>query len=157
MKLRNSILLMITASMILAFSCACGNESGNSGKGSFSVESAFIQESGNHLMINAEYPVVKGVAGVEDLNTEIKESVENAAEEVRSAALELEGREGFTASLNSDYQYFNNKNIASIWINFDNYTGGAHGLYWIDSYTLNTDTGQIYTFPMLFIEDKGGV
>ena len=136
---------------------ACDGKVKESKPGTFSVESAYIREEGNHLKINAQYPILSGFPESEKLNTEIEGKVEAAADEVRNAALELEGREGFTAFLNSGYQYFNNKDLASIWINFDNYTGGAHGLYWIDSYTLNTETGQIYTFHQLFTDEKNGV
>ena len=129
----------------------------NPGSGTFSVESSYIQESGEHLNINAEYPILKGFPGADQLNAQIKEKVEAAAAEVRDASLALENREGFSATLNSSYQYFHNKDIASLWISWDNSTGGAHGLYWLDSYNFNTDTGDFYTFPELFQDGSGGV
>lgn len=135
----------------------CNDGASGSKADTFSVESSYIQESDEHLSINAEYPILKGFPGADQLNAEIKEKAEKAASEVRDAALELENREGFSAFLNSNYQYFHNKNIASLWINWDNYTGGAHGLYWMDSYTLNTDAGKLYTFPELFREGSDGL
>ncbi len=149
------MLLLITLILTFSLVVACTDKADYKGAGTFTVESAYIREEADHLMINAEYPVLKGFPGSEKLNIEIEEKVEKYADEVRSAAIELEGREGFIASLNSSYQYFYNKNLASLWINFDNYTGGAHGLYWMDSYTINTETGQVYTFPQVFAEGKG--
>ncbi|HAF59609.1 MAG TPA: hypothetical protein DCK81_00475 [Clostridiales bacterium UBA9856] len=143
-------------SIVIAGCSSCSGRMPGSKAGAFSIESSYIQESGEHLSINAEYPVLKGFPGADQLNAEIREKVEAAATEVRNAALELEGREGFVASLNSNYQYFHNKNLASLWMNWDNYTGGAHGLYWMDSYTFNTDTDEIYTFPGLFLEGADG-
>ncbi len=154
MKLHRWLLVLMIILIGVAGLLGCdGNQSG-SNTGTFSVESSYIQESGEHLSINAEYPILKGFPGADQLNAEIKEKAETAAAEVRNAALDLEGREGFSASLNSSYQYFHNKDIASLWMSWDNYTGGAHGLYWLDSYTFNTNTGQIYTFPELFQEDS---
>jgi hypothetical protein len=157
MKFLNYFIFILIALFLAANLGACEGKAKESKTGTFLVESAYIREEGNHLMINAEYPILSGFPQSEELNAEIEGRVEAAADEVRNAAQELEGREGFVAFLNSSYQYFNNKNIASIWINFDNYTGGAHGLYWINSYTLNTETGQIYTFPQLFADGKDGV
>lgn len=123
----------------------------------FSVESSYLQESGEHLSINAEYPVLKGFPGADVLNSEIKGKVLAAAEEVGNAADEMENRDGFSATLNSSYGYFNNDDLSSLWMLWDNYTGGAHGLYWIDSYNLNTSTGDIYFFPDIFQDAEMGI
>jgi hypothetical protein len=135
----------------------CNSNTLNHKGGTFKVESSYLQEDGNHLAINAEYPVLKGFPGAEAINSEIKSKVLAAAEDVRNAAKELEGREGFSASLNSSYGYFNNGDLASVWMLWDNYTGGAHGLYWIDSYNINTSTGDIYSFPDIFSDAEAGV
>ena len=157
MKLHRWLLVLMIILIGTTGLMGCNDNPSGSNTGTFSVESSYLQESGEHLNINAEYPILKGFPGADALNADIKEKVEAAAEEVRNAARELEGREGFSASLNSSYQYFHNKDIASLWINWDNYTGGAHGLYWLDSYTFNTNTGQIYTFPELFQDDSDGL
>lgn len=68
-----------------------------------------------------------------------------------------ENKMNFKATLNSDYQYSYNNDIASLWIYMDNFTGGAHGMYWLDSYTFNIDNGEIYSFKDLFIENSSGV
>ncbi len=148
-----TMLMLIGTALLLG----CSDNLPQSGRDDFSVESAYIQESGEHLTIDAEYPILKGFPKAEEVNMSIKETVEAAATDVRNAASSLENREGFSASLNSSYQYFHNNNIVSLWISWDNYTGGAHGLYWMDSYTFNTGTGEIYTFPELFNDASGGV
>lgn len=150
----SAMMLMLIGTALLL---GCGDNLPKSGGDNFSVESAYIQESGEHLSINAEYPILKGFPGADSLSAEIKKKVDVAANEVRNAAHEMENREGFSASLNSNYQYFHNKNTASLWMSLDNYTGGAHGLYWMDSYTFNTGTGETYTFPGLFNDASGGV
>ncbi|MFA5635289.1 MAG: DUF3298 domain-containing protein [Anaerovoracaceae bacterium] len=157
MRLHRCLFALMVIVMVITAFCGCNGITSGPEKSAFSVESSYIQENGEHLSINAEYPILKGFPGADQLNVEIREKVEAAAEEVRNAALDLENREGFSASLNSSYQYFHNKDIASLWMSWDNYTGGAHGLYWLDSYTLNTNTGQIYTFPELFQDDSDGL
>lgn len=157
MRLRKYALFLVILMMIFAGFSGCDKKPKKPGPGEFTVVSSYVQETGEHLNINAEYPMLKGFPGAAELNAEIKSKVDTAADEVRGAAKDLVGREGFSATLNSSYQYFFNEDLVSLWILWDNYTGGAHGLYWIDSYTFNTDTGQIYSFPELFQEGMGGV
>ncbi|GAB1476486.1 hypothetical protein MASR2M70_13200 [Bacillota bacterium] len=134
-----SVLVIVVIGLFGLWGCGGAGENGEGG--TFYVESAYIKESGDHLSINAEYPVVKGFPGAEQINSEIKGKVDAAAQEVKDAALDLVNREGFSATLNSGYGYFYNGDIASLWMDFDNYTGGAHGRYWLDSYTLNVRSG----------------
>lgn len=152
MKLHKNA-LPIAAIIILSLSLfACG---GNVGKNSFSIESAHINEEGEQLRIDAEYPVLKGLPSADEINSTIKGNIDDAAKDVREAAADLKGRPDFTASLGVSYQYFFNEDIISLCLNYDNYLGGAHGLYWMDCYTINVGSGQIYEFEDLFLEEEG--
>lgn len=155
MKLHKVTLCIITVIFLSTSLWGCAGNGYGPSKNSFSIESAHINEEDEHLEINVEYPVMKGFPSAEGLNSEIKEKIDAAIKEVRDAAKELEGREGFSAFLNSHYQYFHNDDIVSLWINFDNYLGGAHGMYWIDSYAFNIKSGEQYRFPDLFISQDG--
>lgn len=148
------LLILLTA---LGFS-ACGADSGTTGNGKLDIKSTFIQEEGEHLDIDVEIPKLSGFPNEKELNEKITSEMEAAVAEVKDAAAMMsEHGSNFSATLHSNYQYFNNGDIASVWINWDNYTGGAHGLYWINSYTFNTVTGELYSFPQLFKEGSQGL
>lgn len=135
----------------------CGDKA-NSATGGFGIEPTYIQESAEHLDIQVQLPVLSSFPGAEELNRIIKDKADALTAEVREAGTALEELESAAAAgLHSEYQYFRSGPIVSLWINWDNYTGGAHGLYWVDSYTFNTETGERYSFPGLFAEGKGGV
>ena len=134
----------------------CGEDSITTGK--LDIQSTFIQEEEEHLSINVEIPKLSGFPNAKELNQNITSKMEAAVAEVKDAAAMMsEQGSNFSATLHSNYQYFNNEDIASVWISWDNYTGGAHGLYWIDSYTFNTATGELYSFPQLFKEESRGL
>ena len=46
--------------IVIAGCSGCSGRMPGSKTGTFSVESSYIQESDEHLSINAEYPVLKG-------------------------------------------------------------------------------------------------
>lgn len=56
------------------------------------------------------------------------------------------------AGLHSNYLHSKNGDLVSLWMMVDNYTGGAHGLYWIEPYTFNILLGERYDFIGLFRE-----
>jgi hypothetical protein len=148
------MVLFLVLLIIFGFN-ACSGGTFMQKSNSFKVKPAYIQKSEKHLSIDAQYPILKGFTKAAELNAIIEDRLSAAVSEAESAAEGLEGREGFSASLNSNYQFFTNDQIVSLWINYDNFLGGAHGLYWIDSYTFNFDSGQIYNFPDLFLGNEG--
>ncbi|MDD4592140.1 MAG: DUF3298 domain-containing protein [Parabacteroides sp.] len=151
------LFLLLIFLTTLGFS-ACGVDSGTTGNGNLDIQSTFIQEEGEHLDIDVEIPKLSGFPNEKELNEKITSEMEAAVAEVKDAAAMMsEQGSNFSATLHSNYQYFNSEDIASVWISWDNYTGGAHGLYWIDSYTFNTATGELYSFPQLFKEGSRGL
>lgn len=52
--------------------------------------------------------------------------------------------------LDTNFDYSLSGNILSVRLNTFVYLGGAHGTYLIDSYNVNTETGEEYTFNALF-------
>lgn len=122
---------------------------------SFSIQHELSRESDDYLEINLDLPVVSGFEAAAKLNEEISTSVAAAKSEVKDAAdaLKAEGSQAI-AGLGSNFLYSKNGDIVSIWIMMNNYTGGAHGLYWLNTYTFNTKTNEIYTFDNLFKEGE---
>ncbi|NLY70698.1 MAG: DUF3298 and DUF4163 domain-containing protein, partial [Clostridiales bacterium] len=153
--MRKSILSIVLIISLAAF-CLVGCGDGSSSK--LKIKTEEITKSEDFLEIDMKIPSLSGFPGAEELNNAIDEKVRASIKEVEDAAAELErmNREGFKASLNANYQYFHNGDIVSLWIYMDNYTGGAHGMYWLDSYTFNVATGELYSFKDLFKEDSNG-
>lgn len=127
----------------------------------FEVTPKTIQEATKYLEIDVNSPEIKGVPGGDRLNETITSRLDAALADVRDAAKAIEETRteppNLMAGLHGDYSLFHNQDLASLWILMDNYTGGAHGMYWIDSYTFNPKTGEIYTLPDLFIDDPAGL
>lgn len=147
-------LRFLTVLMLVLVLAACGND-GKPVSSSFGIEGRSTEESGDHLEIDLSIPMLSGFDSAEAINGEIADSVAKARGDIEQAAAELaKDRSQMKAGLHSNYLYSKNGDIASLWIMFDNYTGGAHGLYWIEPYTFNTATSERYNFSDLFQEGK---
>ncbi len=143
---------------LLCITIAAGLCGACSSKDKFTVEPIHIQEKTDYVNIKIKLPLIFGFSKADELNQIIAKKTEESIKEIREAGLAMQeqGSE-FAAVLHSEYNYFHNDDIVSLWISWDNYTGGAHGLYWVDSYTFNTESGKIYDFPSLFSEESEGV
>jgi hypothetical protein len=120
---------------------------------SFAIEGSVTKESGEHLELVLNVPVLSGFDAAKTINEMIRKNTEKAKKEVEDAARYL-GEDGSTmkAGLTVGYLYSKSGNIVSLWLMYANYTGGAHGLYWVEPYTFNTTTNEIYRFTDLFRE-----
>lgn len=120
---------------------------------SFAIEGQRTQESTAFLEIDLNVPVLSGFDSAEAINKEITDSIEAARAEVEKAATDIEASElELKAGLHSDYRYSHHGDLVSLWLMVDNYTGGAHGLYWIEPYTFRISDGGRYDFMGLFRE-----
>lgn len=138
--------------LILSTLAGCGNDE-KPISSSFIIEGQSTEESTAHLEIDLSIPILSGFDAAEAINNEINESVAAARAEVEKAASVMEAEQSRQkAGLHTNYLYSKNGDIVSLWMMFDNYTGGAHGLYWIEPYTFNTATGERYHFSGLFRE-----
>ena len=139
------LLLIITLS-------GCG-DNGKPVSSSFAIEGQSTEESTEFLEIDLSIPVLSGFDSAEIINKEIGESIAAARAEVEDAASMMESDQSqLKAGLHTNYLYSKNGDLVSLWMMFDNYTGGAHGLYWIEPHTFNIATGEIYNFSGLFKE-----
>ncbi|WP_419822414.1 DUF3298 domain-containing protein [Anoxybacterium hadale] len=122
---------------------------------SFAIQGSTTKESGEHLELDLNVPVLSGFDAAKIIDGRIDKNIKKAKQEVEDAAKFL-GEDGSTmkAGLTVGYLYSKSENIVSLWVMYANYTGGAHGLYWVEPYTFNTTTNEIYRFTDLFREGR---
>lgn len=155
---RKKIQRFLAAMLLLAlsFGITSCSKAENNMKSNFSIQSEVTKESTDYLEINLDVPVVSGSESADVINDKISENIATARTQVEEAAagmLKGEGGQG-KAGLGSSFDYSQSGDMVSLWIRMNNYTGGAHGLYWLDTYTFNTATNEIYDFENIFQEGK---
>lgn len=148
------IVCCLAFAVIIVLSSGCSGPS-KPVSSSFSIESKAIQKSGPNLEINLSIPVLSGFDAAGTLNAEIQKRIDAAQKDTEEAAAVLERTPTETkAGLTSAYLYSRSENLVSLWIMLQNYSGGAHGLYWVEPYTFNPATGEIYHFSDLFRDGR---
>ena len=149
---RNSIITAVLAITLIFGFTGCFKKSVPVST-SFSVKDQVTQESTKNLELNLVVPVLSGFDAAGKINEQISESVGSAKTEVKDAASFMEKDQSqMKAGLEVSYLYWKSGNLVSLWIMMGNYTGGAHGLYWVEPYTFNTSANEIYRFSDLFRE-----
>ncbi len=127
-----------------------------------SVEARKIEKQEQDLSINIIYPYLSGFKAAEDINNSIQkrlissignigknqEYIKEFKEEQKKSGLDVSY---MSVSLESYFDYNTSGNLLSVLINSYDYTGGAHGMSYLESYTVNTETNEIYKdFNSLF-------
>ena len=137
--------------LLLPLTGCGGNETPVSS--SFAIEDQVTKVSTEVLEIDLNVPILSGFDSAADINKEISERITAGRAEVEAAASNMEADQAqMKAGLHSNYLYSKNGDLVSLWMMVDNYTGGAHGLYWIEPYTFNIFLGERYDFIGLFRE-----
>lgn len=123
----------------------------------FHIEALSLEdELEDFYIINASYPQIKGFPGSDDLSKTIEESIYSSIQYIFDDVEEYkaDGEVPYLgSSFYSDFGYFENENLVSLWVSSDLYMGGAHGMYWIDTYTFNSQNGTLYKFLDLFAHE----
>ena len=127
-----------------------------------SVEAKKIEKQEQDLDIKIIYPYLSGFKAAEDINNSIQKRIINSIGNIRNAQgyimdyKEEQKKSGLdvshlSVSLESYFDYNTSGNLISVLINSYDYTGGAHGMSYLESYTVNTETNEIYKdFNSLF-------
>ena len=146
------IISLILVTLILYSFAGCADK-GHPVSTSFSIKGETTEESTNSMELNLNIPVLSGFDAGEKINKEINNSVAAAKAEVEDAA-SLMGKDGsqLKVGLYVSYLYSKSDDIVSLIVMMENYLGGAHGLYWVEPYTFNPSTNEIYHFSDLFKE-----
>lgn len=147
-------LILVAALIITLFtfaSSAAGPEASTRAK----VEPGKIALNQADCTIRIIYPYFSGFASAAKLNDTIQNS--NTAEigYIKDSLEELKEYNDMekihiSYSLDSYFDYNKSGDVLSVIINSYYYTGGAHGMSYMESYTVNTKTNEIYTFSSLF-------
>lgn len=131
---------------------------------SFSVQHTVIKANEGILSINIAVPYFEGFKNSDEINRQIRNIVADFIGEIRAVSKSLEeykneliesGEEPFDweTTLLINYDYSRNGDILSVKLDVYSYLGGAHGMSYIYPFTINTKTGEIYTFKSLFKEN----
>jgi Copper amine oxidase N-terminal domain./Protein of unknown function (DUF3298). len=133
--------------------------------GDFSVKQEAIKFTEEQCDVNVVTPYFEGFKGAEILNRNIRNKVADSVgrantdtKYMKKLDEEISAKEGKTfvhkIALSTTYDYFKSGDILSLQFNTYYYSGGAHPTNWIDCYTLNTATGELYTLKSLFKENS---
>lgn len=122
----------------------------------FIVKHSVINDSDEFCDINVFTPYFEGFNGSNEINRQIKNMVTDAIGNVRAMGIELKEFERKT-TLDIDYDYSKYDELLSVQLITYIYSGGAHGSTQIDPITVNTLTGNIYTFKDLFKNEIEGI
>lgn len=131
-------------------------------KGSITVDARKIEKIEGDLSLKVIYPYFSGFNAASELNSTIQnrnissigyirsnEAIIKDIKEQQKKAGEPAGN--MSAFLESYFDYNTSGSILSVVIHSSEYTGGAHGMSYMESYTVNTGTNEIYkTFGSLF-------
>lgn len=131
---------------------------------SFSVEHTVINLNEELCNINVVAPYFEGFNNFDEVNRQIENLIANSIGDARATSKSLvklkcelieNGEEPFDweVELIVNYDYMRAGDILSLKLSTYYFSGGAHGMSYINPITVNTETGEIYTFKGLFKED----
>jgi hypothetical protein len=154
--------LIVAISMVFS---GCSPEllsklSGGKAVPQLTVDVNLTNKTEDKVFVQTAVPVFGGFDSAKILNSKIQDLVDQGVEEVREMQKELDKnpeRPPVLLFFQSFFDYSENGDILSVWNTFSNYTGGAHGLNWIRSFTVNRKTGEFYdTLGSIFQDEAEG-
>ena len=127
----------------------------------FTVKNSVIKSNEDHLSINIATPYFQGFKSADMVNALIRSLIVDSVGDARlNAKLNKQedeewikqGQESLIKDTTLDifYDYSMSCNILSVYLHTYYYSGGAHPINWINSITINTLTGEVYSFKDLF-------
>lgn len=145
-----AILLLFVLILIVS---GCEDSSAGAVQEEVAVETTAITQSDEFLGIHVEIPTFTGFSGSDSINQMISTSADLAVTEVTDVA-SMMAQQGMVGKATLDGSYlcysFPEDDLYSLWLTMANYTGGAHGMSWIESYTFSATSGKVLAFSDLF-------
>ncbi len=112
-------------------------------------------KKGIEVIESVYLPSFEGFKSAEVINSEIKKSADAGLLEVTEAAkTNSETQPGATYSFYARYSVNEGDKIISVPVQYSNFTGGAHGMTNVISYTALKDGEKLLTVDDLFVEGK---
>ncbi len=154
------LFIMIIASTLTLFPAVTGVSSvAADSEMTVKVETAKIEKVDGSCSIKIIYPVLSGFTSAKKINDILNNSNLDAIGYIRREQAYLDEyikdmpprEQNYPlASIDSLFDYNISGDILSFVTNTYWYTGGAHGMTTLESYTVNTKSGEIYSFNSLF-------
>ncbi len=127
----------------------------------FTVKNSVIKSNEEFLSIDVATPYFEGFKSADKVNGLIRGLIVDSIGDARLNAKDnKEANEEWVAkgeepiindtTLDTVYDYSINGNILSVYLQTYYYSGGAHPINWINSISINTLTGEVYSFNDLF-------
>ena len=156
-------LLCLTLLLVLG-GCSQKPNQSSQGKENFKIALISDQQDTDTLILDLQYPQIQGVPNAEELNVSIKKDLDSAVKDVKSIAEEYAAN---PEDWNLDTKislctrmtpYIDEKQgVASILMEYSNYTGGAHGTNWNKAYTFFQKDGKLCKAQDLFSDPQSGM
>ncbi len=166
-KITSSIIAILLAGSLL-LTAGCASQSTAVSKTSaaiaavaadpFGVQVKLTNQKEDNILIQTAIPEFSGFSSADELNSKISQLSKDGIARLKEDTKDL-GDSAGAGSLyySSFFDYSRNNDVLSVWITSGNYSGGAHGMSWINSFTVNTKTGTFYTdLGSLFQEPAAG-
>lgn len=122
------------------------------------INSGKINEETEAYIIEVDMPIITGFESKEfenSINKKLNDFISTYIEEVKTMALEIQ-EEGYLTSpyfLGTGYSVqVNNSDYLSLMINYNEYTGGAHGNYFSEAFTYDVKNEKVLSLNDLFLD-----
>lgn len=127
----------------------------------FTVKNSVIKSNEEYLSINVTTPYFEGFQSADKVNGLIRSLIVDSIGEARLNAKNnkqedekwvenVEEPIAHDTTLDTIYDYSKSGNILSVYLQTYYYSGGTHPINWINSISINTLTGEVYSFKSLF-------
>lgn len=157
---RLAAVFVVAAVLAACAGCAGAGvqKAAGSAGGTVSVKVDLTRKMEGKIRINTAVPRFSGFPAAEQLNAKIRKVSDDGIEGLKQSTKDLGDTAGSDSLFYQSYfDYSLNAGVLSVWINSDNYAGGAHGFRWIRSFTVNTKTGEFYSsLGSLFLKPEEG-
>lgn len=123
-----------------------------------SVKSEKINEETEAFITEVEMPIISGFedeAFEKRINEDLNESVSTFVETIKTYAIEIQEEGYLTSPYYAGISYsvqLENSNYLSLIIHFNEYTGGAHGNYYLESITYDLEEEKVLEISDVFID-----
>lgn len=123
-----------------------------------SIKHNNIKINQESLVVNVNYPYFEGYAGSDQLNEKIRSMIADSvgdaistADTIYNDSAEIDFKPMISLEISYEYELYDN--LISVQLYTDYYAGGAHPTHWVNSFLLDTKTGEFVNFNNLFKED----